>query len=863
MSSNKRQKLSGAAYRKQREERSAEYQRSAGTMHQFLIHSDALPLTLPAPDLEPSITFAIDETESFQVDRMNTTEDGSSTSDFDLELNLTIETYSENDSVQQSANINVDLELFSDAGVWNIPLPDPIRVEIVLRGPNNFQNKDGPFKSIEKSGANPKGEIRALSKDWFYHKLENGEKVHRSWMLYSPSNGCLYCFCCRLFSGPQLTNQTQSDFVIKGFKTWWKLNPKVVDHERSVEHNLAFDKWKEMAMRLDNGQTLDRSLQMEIDAERKKWVNVLNRIVDVILYLAKQNLPLRGHRESLNEEGNPGNFLELIKLISKYDPVLREHVTYIRLAKKMTLSYLSPMVQNEFIELLANQVRQKIVEEIKEAKYYAILFDSTPDLSHTDQMSQIIRFVQINDSTVQVVEYFIDFISFQRKTAKDITQTILNKLNYDGLPIEDCRGQGYDNAATMAGIHTGVQRQIRNVNPKAEFVACANHTLNLAGVHAAGVSVSSITFFGTVERAYSFFSSSTHRWDIMNAHIPKVLKRIVETRWSARNDAVKVIHSHFDNVIDALEQLTGIEENSYTRGDANIVIASLTTFPFLCYLGLWGKVLPEVDAAQKYLQKKGLGLDQTIVKIHALRQFLHEERDRLVDDAMFYATTKCEEMDISITRRIRKKKRMYDEETGDKGNTLQEEFRKDMLQVVDQLWEEINRRFEQMHIINQRFGFTQFSILMDPDRTEFIGQRIDALVAIYDELDGVELKTEVGRFRRHVKSSDENNQVIGGKDITALDLLQWMVKWGFRESLPNLSIVLRIFLTMCVSIASCERSFSKLKLIKSYLRSTMNQVRLTSLAILSIERKLTEGMNFEDVIKDFASMKARKKSFSK
>ena len=167
------------------------------------------------------------------------------------------------------------------------------------------------------------------------------------------------------------------------------------------------------------------------------------------------------------------------------------------------------------------------------------------------------------------------------------------------MPTEDCRGQGYDNAATMAGIHMGVQQQIRNVHTKAEFVACANHTLDLAGVHSAGVSVSSTTFFRTVERVYSFFSSSTHRWDIMNAHIPKVLKRIVETRWSARNDAVQVIHSHFDNVIDPLEQLTGIEENSYSRGDANIVIASLTTFPLLCYLGLWGKVLPEVNVVQK------------------------------------------------------------------------------------------------------------------------------------------------------------------------------------------------------------------------------------------------------------------------
>ena len=163
---------------------------------------------------------------------------------------------------------------------------------------------------------------------------------------------------------------------------------------------------------------------------------------------------------------------------------------------------------------------------------------------------------------------------------------------------------------------------------------------------------------------------------------------------------------------------------------------------------------------------------------------------------MFYATTKCKEMDIAITRRIRKKKRMYGEKTGDEENTFQEELRKDMLRVVDQLWEEINRRFEQIHIINQRFGFTRFSILMDPDRTEFIEQRIDALVAIYDELDGAELKIEVCRFRRHVKSFDENNQVIGGENFTAIDVLQWMVKWGFTESLPNLSIVLRIFLTM-------------------------------------------------------------------
>ena len=78
-----------------------------------------------------------------------------------------------------------------------------------------------------------------------------------------------------------------------------------------------------------------------------------------------------------------------------------------------------------------------------------MLFDSTPDLSHTDQMTQIIRYVRIMEGTVAVVESFIDFIPCQRKTAADFTTVILQELEDGGLPIEDCRGQGYDNAGTM------------------------------------------------------------------------------------------------------------------------------------------------------------------------------------------------------------------------------------------------------------------------------------------------------------------------------------------------------------------------------------------------------------------------------
>ena len=70
--------------------------------------------------------------------------------------------------------------------------------------------------------------------------------------------------------------------------------------------------------------------------------------------------------------------------------------------------------------------------------------------------------------------------------------------------------------------------------------------------------------------------------------------------------------------------------------------------------------------------------------------------------------------------------------------------------------------------------------------------------------------------------------------------------------------MLRIFLTTGISVASCERSFYKLKLIKKYLRSTMSDARLINLTILSTERELEDEIDFDDVILEFAARKGRK-----
>lgn len=93
--------------------------------------------------------------------------------------------------------------------------------------------------------------------------------------------------------------------------------------------------------------------------------------------------------------------------------------------------------------------------------------------------------------------------------------------------------------------------------------------------------------------------------------------------------------------------------------------------------------------------------------------------------------------------------------------------------------------------------------------------------------------------------------------------LKYIVDNNLREMYPNISIALRIVATIPVTVAAAERSFSKLKLIKTYLRKTMTQDRLSALAILSIENNLWSSLDFKDLIEDFSQKKSRKVNFWK
>jgi hypothetical protein len=91
---------------------------------------------------------------------------------------------------------------------------------------------------------------------------------------------------------------------------------------------------------------------------------------------------------------------------------------------------------------------------------------------------------------------------------------------------------------------------------------------------------------------------------------------------------------------------------------------------------------------------------------------------------------------------------------------------------------------------------------------------------------------------------------IPNENMEPVEVLNYLKR---HDCFPNASIAYRILLTIPVTVASAERSFSKLKLLKSYMRTTMTQQRLNDLATISLESEVLEKIDYEDIIEDFIS----------
>jgi hypothetical protein len=283
----------------------------------------------------------------------------------------------------------------------------------------------------------------------------------------------------------------------------------------------------------------------------------------------------------------------------------------------------------------------------------------------------------------------------------------------------------------------------------------------------------------------------------------------------------------------------------------------LGEYEFIVAVVIWYEVLFAVNLVSKHLQAKDMLIDVAIEKVQGLISFFEGYRETGFLEALEIAKGIALEMDIGTTFRKRreiKRKRHFDENPDDTDTATQSPedlFRRSyFVPVVDQAIVSLRRRFEQYQSYQKNFGFLFTSETLQSLDDMSLKSSCDNLGAVLTK-DG---KSDVDANDLYVELKFLQD-FIPKENMGPLEILKFLKR---HDCFPNASIAYRVLLTIPVTVASAERSFSKLKLLKSYLRSTMTQQRLNDLATIALESEVLEKIDYKHIIEDFISRNTKR-----
>lgn len=829
----KRTHESGSAKRRKKKQAEAEMKQMSGSLLRYVNMVAAVSDAPNVPDIH------CNETEyEYEAEIVNAI-DGDDLSTQQRHENIE-EVFQPNSDAMDRINNN---DINSDPALWG-----EVNTHLIQYYASNTppQNLDTDLEKSARAFGKVNPVKRHVQRNYFYREMANGEKVNREWLIYSPSTGKVYCYVCKIFQ-PQVNNITDGEMQFQsGFNDWKNAGSRLSSHERSRFHITAISRMQDVK----SSTRIDKEIVKQIETEKQYWINVLKRVIAVIVFLGERGLAFRGDTEVLGSPHN-GNYLGCLELLSQFDPFLREHIRQYGNPGKGNVSYLSSSICDEFIELLGTAVTEHIVSEIKKAKYFGISVDSTPDLAHVDQLTVIMRYCL---PTGEVTERFLGFVEIAEHTGTYLFAKIQKLLEDHEIDIKNCRSQSYDNASNMSGIYSGVQAQMRQVNELATWVPCAAHSLNLVGASAAECCLQAVNFFGILQSLYSFFSASTQRWQLMLEHMPNkvyVVKSLSDTRWSARADASKALMLNYNNYRLSLQDFAkqGKQPPAAVH-EANSLVKKLDKLETAIMCVVWNNILQNTDRVNKALQEPGIEICTVVVLYEGLIAHLKQMRDRYDEfesEAKRYFTTDSDcTYSVDTSRKRTRKVMPNDGHAAEVSQTGKESFVANTFYVIiDKLIVEMDRRREAYAVLNDNFSFLTDEKLS----TAEVRDRATNLVKLYPSDLEADFVDEFLMFR---------SICICSKAETVTDMLQMLVVKNLLNSFPNVTIAFRIYLSIIGTSCTGERTFSVLKRVKNYQRSTMGQPKLSALSILSIECEIVRNLDVSTLIESFASLKCRK-----
>ena len=408
-------------------------------------------------------------------------------------------------------------------------------------------------------------------------------------------------------------------------------------------------------------------------------------------YLARQALALRGDGDEKDS-----NFYQLLVLHGENMPEIKP------MMEKKQLKYTSHEIQNELLNIMAQQVLRKVVHQFQ-STFYTIMIDETTDFSNAEQVVIVIRWVS---DDLSVHEEFIGLYKTDSIQAKSLVAIIKDTLLRLNLKMDLCRGQCYDGASVMSGTKSGVAATISSEEPRAVFTHCYGHSSNLAVGDTVRQSKLMKSALETVSEISKLIKKSPKR----DAMFQKLKHEIAQdcpgfrvlcpTRWT-------VHAASMNSVLDNYEVLLGVwEESKESRLDSDVkariigVDAQMQTFDFLFGVSLGALILNHSDNLSKTLQHATLsaaeGQHLAKLTLDVLKSIRQPEQFQL-----FYQHVLLQQQQLDIgspclpLKRRAPRHLQVGSSDGDFHSSVEDHYRAVYYEVLDLVTTGITERFDQ------------------------------------------------------------------------------------------------------------------------------------------------------------------------
>ena len=463
------------------------------------------------------------------------------------------------------------------------------------------------------------------------------------WLTYCRSKNVSFCFICRKVRqlGVLAFNKRAEDaFVTIGFQNWKNATTRFRNHEKSDSHKKSYMKYT--ALKSPGVDTLiSNDTLREQDIRRQMLLKQLSSL----RFLARQGLPFHGHTET------EGNFYQLMSLRANDD----NHLQHWLCSQK----YMSPEILNELIELMAQTILRSLLEDIKSVPFYSLIADETRDIGGKEQLAISLRWVT---DSYDINEDLIGFFNVDKTDAFTLATILKDVLIRCNVSLSNCRGQTYDGASNMAGHLNGVAAKITREEPKALFVHCLAHSINLCLQDCAKLCKCVKDALGLVNEIYNLIMASPKRLALyeklkqeLSPQLPS-LKPLCPTRWTVRTGAIDAVLKNYLVIQQTLEEISE-ESSGDISSKSSGLISLMDKFDMYFGLKLSHIVFAATEQLATTLQAKDVNAQICTGAVNATKSFLQRQRDDSAFTSFFDSVTE-ESTDITDIPKLPRKRKV-------------------------------------------------------------------------------------------------------------------------------------------------------------------------------------------------------------